>query len=191
MPAIPLFEGTRPYQQIPFQFSVHIQESPEAKLLHHEFLHKERSDPRHPFIENLITFCGQEGSVIVYNQAFEIARNNELAKDFPRYAFEINSITERMVDLLVPFKNRWLYHPDQKSSASIKAVLPCFTNLSYEGMEIGHGGEAMLQYGAFLEGNLKPDDLPFLWDNLIKYCGQDTYAMKLLLDQLREMTLTF
>jgi len=184
MSAIPLFNGTRPYQQIPFQFSVHIQESPEAELLHHEFLHKERTDPRPHFIKNLIGLCGQKGSVIVYNQAFEIARNNELAKDFPQYASKINSITERMVDLLVPFKNRWLYHPDQKSSASIKAVLPCFTDHHYGDLEIGHGGEAMLQYGAFVNGSLENDDLPSLWDNLSEYCRQDTYAMKLLLDRL-------
>ncbi len=188
MPSIPLFDGTRPYQQIPFQFSIHIQEAPDAEVIHHGFLHKERSDPRRDFTEQLIELCGQDGKIIVYNQAFEITRNNELANDFPQYASEINLINGRIVDLLVPFKKRWLYHPDQKSSASIKAVLPCFTNLSYEDLEIGHGGEAMLQYGAFMDGKLHEDELSSLWNNLDEYCQQDTYAMKLLLDHMKEIT---
>ena len=184
--AIPLFDGTRPYQQIPFQFSVHIQEEPGAELTHHEYLHKERSDPRKDFVERLTELCGQEGSVIVYNQAFEIARNNELAAEFPEHAVAIEGINARIIDLLVPFKKRWLYKPEQKSSASIKSVLPAFTDLSYDGLEISIGSDAMLQYGAFLKGVFDSDDLPALWKALTEYCKQDTYAMVLLLNVLRE-----
>ena len=91
-----------------------------------------------------------------------------------------------MLDLLVPFKKRWRYHPNQKSSASIKAVLPTFTDLDYKDMEISHGGEAMLQYGNFMKGLVEAADLEELWQNLIAYCKQDTYAMVLLLDVLKE-----
>ncbi len=107
-----------------------------------------------------------------------------MARDFPEYAAAIEAINARIIDLLVPFKKRWLYHPDQKSSASIKAVLPAFTDLSYDDLEIAHGGDAMLQYGAFLNGSFPEDDLPSLWENFTAYCKQDTYAMKLLLDVL-------
>lgn len=182
--AIPLFDETRPYQQIPFQFSVHIQEAPGCELTHHEYLHKEQSDPREYFVERLVDLCGQNGSVIVYNQAFEIARNNELAAEFPEHATAIEGINARIIDLLVPFKKRWLYKPEQKSSASIKAVLPAFTDLSYDGLEIANGSDAMLQYGSFLKGELSSDDLPALWSALTEYCKQDTYAMKILLDVL-------
>lgn len=184
--AIPLFDGTRPYQQIPFQFSIHIQESLGAELTHHEYLHKEQSDPRKNFTERLVDMCGQNGSVIVYNQAFEIARNNELAAEFPEHAAAIEAINTRIIDLLVPFKKRWLYKPEQKSSASIKAVLPAFTDLSYDGLEIVNGSEAMLQYGSFLKGRLGGDDLTTLWSALTEYCKQDTYAMVLLLEVLRK-----
>lgn len=184
MPAIPIFDGTRPFQQIPFQFSVHVQHSPGAELEHHEYLHKERTDPRRSFAEKLIDLCGSEGTVLVYNQAFEIARNNELARDFPEYAAAIEAINARVLDLLVPFKSRWLYHPNQNSSASIKAVLPAFTDLSYDDLEIGHGGEAMRQYGAFMSGDLNESLWPVLWNDLTEYCKQDTYAMAVLLDVL-------
>lgn len=186
MPAIPIFDGTQPFQQIPFQFSVHVQESPGAELEHREYLHKERTDPRRAFADRLIELCGHEGTVLVYNQAFEIARNNELARDFPDLAADIQAINARVLDLLVPFKKRWLYHPNQNSSASIKAVLPTFTDLDYKDMEISHGAEAMLQYGNFMKGQMKEDDLPDLWNNLTEYCKQDTYAMVMLLDVLRE-----
>ncbi len=84
-------------------------------------------------------------------------------------------------------KALWLYNPSQNSSASIKAVLPAFTDLSYDDLEIGHGGEAMRQYGAFINGSLPESELPTLWDNLTEYCKQDTYAMFLLLRVLRDV----
>ncbi len=185
-PAVPLFDGTRPYQQIPFQFSVHIQESPDAEVVHNEYPHKEQTDPRRVFAEKLIELCGVDGHVIVYNQSFEIARNNDLARDFPEYTTALNAINSRVVDLLELFKKRWLYSPSQKSSASIKVVLPAFTDLSYDDLEISHGGDAMLQYNAFINGKLAESELSLLWDNLTEYCKQDTYAMFLLVQALIE-----
>ncbi len=165
---------------------MYVQESHSAELVHDEYLHKERTDPRRAFAERLIELCGNEGTILVYNQAFEIARNNELARDFPDLAADIQSINARVLDLLVPFKKRWLYHPNQNSSASIKAVLPTFTDLDCKDMEISHGGEAMIQYGNFMQGQMREDDLPDLWHNFTEYCKQDTYAMAMLLDVLRE-----
>ncbi len=184
MPAIPLFNGTRPFQQLPFQFSVHQQSSPSSELSHAEYLHKEKTDPRRQFVERLINLCGTEGTVLVYNQAFEIARNNELAIEFPEFEEDIRKLNDRVVDLLVPFRSRWLYHPNQHGSASIKAVLPAFTDLSYDDLEISHGGEAMLQYTAFMNGDLAETFWPYLWENLTAYCKQDTYAMVKLLEVL-------
>lgn len=186
MPAIPLFDGTRPFQQIPFQFSVHIQESPGRELVHKEYLHKQKTDPRPDLVRNLVDACGLDGTVIVYNQAFEMARNNELAQEFPQYAAALDAINGRMLDLLVPFRSRWAYHPKQNGSASIKAVLPAFTDLTYEGMEIDNGGEASLQYLMFMQGKLSDEDSKTLWKNLDAYCGQDTYAMKVLLNVLEK-----
>lgn len=180
--AIPLFNGTHPYQQIPFQFSLHIQKSPESELEHVEFLHQTQTDPREDLIKKLISSCGDSGSVIVYNQQFEKMVNRDLAQDFPKYAKEILKINERMIDLLVPFRQRMLYHYSQKGSASIKKTLPAFTNMSYEDLEIGNGGDASSQYLAFMQGLVeKPEDL---FKNLRVYCGQDTLAMVKLLNVL-------
>lgn len=180
--AIPLFDGTHPYQQIPFQFSLHIQKSPESELKHVEFLHQTQTDPREDLIKKLISSCGDSGSVIVYNQQFEKMVNRDLAEDFPKYAKEILKINERMVDLLVPFRQRMLYCHTQNGSASIKKTLPAFTDMSYEDLEIGNGGDASSQYLAFMQGLVENSEA--LFKNLLVYCGQDTLAMVKLLDVL-------
>ena len=109
MPPVPEFEGTRPYQQIPFQFSLHIQKEKGAGVKHAGYLHKARSDPRRALAEALVKQCGQKGSVVVYNAAFERTRNKELAESFPDLKEQILAINDRMVDQLVPFRQRMLY----------------------------------------------------------------------------------
>ncbi len=186
MPAIPLFDKTRPFQQIPFQFSLHIQRDEasdtENDTEHVEFLHQQLSDPRQAFAEALVKSCGTTGSVIAYNQSFEKARNRELARDFPQYANALHAINDRVIDLLQPFKKRWLYSPKQQSSASLKSVLPAFTDLSYDDMTIAGGGDAMNDYLDFMQGNIaNPDEL---FKNLKQYCKLDTHAMLALMQKL-------
>lgn len=184
--AIPLFEGTRPFQAIPFQFSLHVEHSPGAELQHHMFLHKEATDPRKAFIEDLISRCGSKGSVVVYNQAFEKGINTSLQRDFPNHAAAIEEINARMVDLLVPFKSRWLYHPAQNGSASIKNVLPAFTPLKYDGLGITNGQDASQKYLDFMHSKLSPVETEKLMADLEAYCGLDTLAMKALVNVLYE-----
>jgi hypothetical protein len=183
--AIPLYDGTRPHQQIPFQFSLHVAETPDAELQHFEFLHKERSDPRQHFAERLLELCGEDGSVVVYNQTFEKRMNKEIARDFPQYASGLEAINERVVDLMAPFQKRMIYSPKQKSSHSIKAVLPAWTDLSYEDIEISGGGDAMELYFQFAKGTMPEDQHEKLWENLSAYCKLDTYGMVELLNVLK------
>ena len=183
-PAIPLFENSGPYQDIPFQFSLHVQKIPGGEVKHFSFLHKEKSDPRRSLAEALVKNCGKSGSVIVYNENFERKRNEELAELFPDLAKEILNINERLIDQLIPFRYRYLYHYKQCSSASIKKVLPSFTDLSYDNLEIHDGNEAMDRYLAFMNGKLTPNEEKILFDGLETYCAQDTYAMVLLMDVL-------
>lgn len=184
MPSVPLFDNTSPYSQVPFQFSLHIQKTPGGELEHLEFLHQKRSDPRRALAEALVKGCGKKGSVVVYNQQFEKTRNKELAALFPDLSTDILAINERVVDQLIPFRNRYLYSPKQNSSASIKYVLPAFSDLSYKGMNIANGGDAMSKYLAFMEGKQTPEESKQMFADLLKYCGQDTYAMVLLMDVL-------
>ncbi len=181
---IPMFDGTKPYQQVTFQFSLHIKKAAESMLEHKQFLHNFRTDPREEFIEKLIAVMGNTGSVIVYNQAFEEGCNNDLAEAFPQYAPQIKAINARMVDLLIPFSKRWAYHPAQRGSASIKKVLPAFTQESYEELEIANGANASGQYLEFMQKGLPEAQKEKLWNDLTAYCELDTYAMVKLLEVL-------
>jgi hypothetical protein len=186
-PAVPLFDNTRPYQQIPFQYSLHIQENREGDLRHIEFLHKDAGDPRSGFIRSLIDNCGEKGSVIVYNQSFEARINNQLSVDFPEYSAQIDEITRRMADLLVPFRSRWLYHPNMKGSASLKSVLPAFVpELSYDNLAIGDGGTASLLYLSCIKNLIDGEHKKQILKDLLEYCLQDTLAEVELLKVLSE-----
>ncbi|MCB9996459.1 MAG: DUF2779 domain-containing protein [Rhodospirillales bacterium] len=185
--AIPLYECSGPYQQIPFQFSLHIRQEKGAPLTHISFLHKSTDDPRRAFVETLVKQCGNKGSVIVYYKDFEASRNNELAQEFPEYAEALRAINERMVDIFEPFKQHMIYDPKQNGSMSLKSVLPTYTGLSYDNMEIGNGEQALQEYLSFvLEDTTDPQALQKLWKDLEDYCAQDTYAMVELLDVLYE-----
>ena len=184
-PAVPLFNNTRPYQQIPFQYYLHIQEKKDGDLRHVEFLYTDDTDPRPDFIKSLVDNCGDKGSVIVYNQSFEAGINNQLAAYFPEYSDRIDNITGRMTDLLVPFRSRWLYHPEMRGSASLKAVLPAFVpELSYEDLTIGDGGTASITYLSCITGIVSEKERSQIFQDLKDYCYQDTLAEVMLLKVL-------
>jgi hypothetical protein len=143
---IPLFDGTRPYQNIPFQFSLHVQKTPGGALKHHSFLAEGRQDPRPELVATLSRLIGGHGSVIAYNKSFEEGVLKELGNSFPEYAGWTESVLSRLVDLILPFRNFHYYHPEQKGSASLKSVLPAVTGLSYDEMPIGTGEDASLAF---------------------------------------------
>jgi hypothetical protein len=186
--AIPLFEQSSPYQQIPFQFSIHKKLTKESGIEHVDYLHLEKSDPRPPLIENLIKECGSTGSIIVYYESFEKSRNKELADFMPEYKDEILSINTRIVDLYVPFKRRWAYSPKQNGSASIKAVLPALTDINYDHLDIRKGDLASLTYLNFLNGKISIDSNSKVKRSLKEYCKLDTFAMVEIYNLLLEGT---
>jgi hypothetical protein len=187
MPAIPMFNGTRPYQQIPFQYSLHYQKTPGGKVEHDEFLADAEGDPREPFLKKLLNDTDGPGIIIVYNKAFEITRLNELATDFPKYANAVDERIGRIVDLMLPFKKKYYYMPEMKGSYSIKSVLPALVPvLSYEGMKIADGGTASAAFESlyYEEDIFKVEEIR---KNLLKYCGMDTQAMVEILNVLRKL----
>jgi hypothetical protein len=186
MPSIPMFDHSRPYQQIPFQFSLHVMMKPGDELEHVEYLHDERTDPRPKLIETLIKACGKKGSVIVYNAGFERGRNKEMARDFLDYAEPLLAINERMLDLLVPFRSRHLYCYKQQGSASLKKVLTAFTEISYDNLAIADGGAASKRFLAFMNGMLGKNEAEAMFADLRTYCGQDTLAMVELLKVVQD-----
>jgi hypothetical protein len=191
-PAVPLFDGTRPYQQIPFQFSVHVVEAPGRKPGHHSFLSLEPTDPREELLESLRKVIGSEGNLVVYNQVFEKGRLEELAIFLPEHAKWLREAKGRVVDLLTPFRDFAYYNPAQGGSASLKAVLPAITGRGYDGLAIANGSQASLAYlyAAFGTGDGKkasPQEVGEIRRALERYCGQDTEGMVWIVEKLGEL----
>jgi hypothetical protein len=177
-PAVPLFDNSRPYQQIVFQYSLHSRESEESPLEHKSFLAENNgSDPRVPFIKQLIDDIGTKGDILVFNRAFETARLNEIAASFPMFQLQISNIVSRMKDLMVVFQQRHYYAPEMKGSYSIKQVLPALVpGFNYDNLAIGDGGSASHAFMSLVtEKNV--EKIRLTREYLLEYCQQDTLAM--------------
>jgi hypothetical protein len=174
--AIPLFDGSSPYQQIPFQFSVHVVKEKGAKPEHFSFLADGTNDPRPEFMKKLKDVIGTKGSVIAYNAGFETGILRKCVEILPKYKKWVESINERIIDLLKPFQAFAYYHPSQNGSCSIKNVLPAMIGKSYDDLEIGDGGTASAEYYriTFTENN---SDKKKVRNDLEKYCKRDTMGM--------------
>ncbi len=185
---IPVYDGTRPYQNIPFQFSLHIQENPGGKLQHHEYLAEGKDDPRPGLLAALHNKIGDAGSIVAYNKSFEENVLKDLALAFPEYSEWINGILPGFVDLLVPFRSFNYYNPLQHGSASIKKVLPAITGSGYEGMAIAKGDDASLAFLDMAYGNLADEEKLQIRNNLLEYCGLDTEAMARIINELYQLS---
>ena len=178
----------RPYDHIVFQFSVHMQREPGAKPEHYEFLAVNRDDTRREFITSLSAVLGQSGTVIVYNQSFELARLNDLASWLPEFAEPITQIQSRVFDLLPVIRNH-VYHPAFAGSYSLKAVLPALVpDMTYEGMTVADGVDAGLAWESLVRGGLDQAERERTRKALLDYCGQDTLALLRVLNKLRPIS---
>jgi len=185
-PAIPRHAGMWPYSHIPFQWSVHRREAPNANMEHFEFLAEDESDPRRAFFESLSRVIGETGHIVAYNASFESQRLEELARWFPEYRHRVDKIKSRIWDLL-PFVRRNVYHPDFGGSFSLKSVLPALVpDLTYEGMDVGNGGEAGQAWEKMLDPHTGHDEKARLKLALTAYCRQDTWALVSLLTLLSD-----
>lgn len=175
--AVPVWAGTRPFQMIPFQFSVHrLDES--GALEHSEFLDLSGADPSPGFAEDLLGACAGQGPVFVYNAGFETARIAELAARFPDLAPALLAINARVVDLLPVARERY-YHPGQQGSWSIKQVLPAVApDLRYDQLDgVQDGGAAMHAFLEAIAPGTDPARRSQLERQLLDYCRLDTLAM--------------
>jgi len=177
-PAIPKFDGMKPYQRIPFQFSLHVQKKEGGECEHISFLADGTDDPRPKFMQALKDGLGKKGSVLVYNQGFEKGVMNEGATAFPEFReWYDGNIEPRVKDLLDVFRDFSYYDPKQKGSASIKAVLPVLSDLSYKDLDIGEGMLASLEYERVTyDPSVSDEDRAKVRENLEKYCALDTLA---------------
>ena len=186
-PAVPMFESSKPYQQIPFQYSLHYKKNKKSKIGHFEFLAEIESDPRIKFIKNLLRDTKGEGDILTYNKSFEVLRLKEIAEAFPKHKREIEERISRIKDLMFPFQKKYFYTSDMHGSYSIKYVLPALIpELSYKDLEINEGGLASVAYESLCyETDLM--QIAEIRNNLLEYCKLDTLAMVKILEKLESL----
>jgi len=177
--AVPEWAGTRPYQQVPFQWSCH-REKTDGTWRHYEFLAEGDSDPRRAFAESLVAALSGSGPVLVYNAAFEKGILREAAEGFPDLAGKLEAISKRVFDLL-PLAREHYYHPEMRGSWSLKSVLPTVApELAYENLSVKNGLEVQTAFQEMLacpKGSAEREELR---RQMLEYCKLDTWAMVVL-----------
>lgn len=179
-PAVPPFDGVRPYQQIPTQYSLHVLREPGGELEHYEFLAEAGKDPCRAVAEHLVADIPTGACTLAYNMTFEKGRISELAALFPDLADHLLAINDGMDDLLKPFNSGAYYVRAMGGSNSIKHVLPALfpddPELDYHSLDgVHNGSEAMAVYADLV--NMTPEEAARTRESLLRYCELDTYAM--------------
>jgi hypothetical protein len=189
MVPIPMYDGIRPYQQIPFRFSVHIQQEPGGKLVHYEYLSDGAENPQSEFIDRLLAVVPSDACIFTWNQGFEISRLREIATVFPDKKDSINHIIKNIRDLMKPFQNMAIYNWQFNGSYSIKAVLPALVpELSYDELEINNGGMASSAWVCMVQAK-DAGEKETIRKQLLQYCHLDTLAMVRILGKMKAMVI--
>jgi CRISPR/Cas system-associated exonuclease Cas4 (RecB family) len=185
MTALPLWPGVAPYEHIPVQYSLHIRESPASDISHTEYLADPGRDCRRDLAERLIADLPGDGSIITYS-SFEKTNISALGRFFPDLSAHLQSLTVRIVDLEPCIK--CINHPKFCGRTSIKVVLPVLVpSLSYEGLEIGNGDDALVTFAKMAQGMMGADEMERKRAALLEYCKMDTLAMVRLHEVLEGM----
>ena len=176
---VPFYEGIKPYQQMVFQWSLHVLHADGITIEHFDFLSDGNGAPSMAFAQALQQAIPRNGgSVLVWNKAFEIPRNNELAQMYPEFEPFMTDINARVYDLMEIFQQQHFVHPAFKGSCSIKQVLPVVApHLSYHDLEINHGMLASIRWFELVTGKFPDSEKDLLFTNLREYCKLDTLAM--------------
>ncbi len=203
---LPRFKGEKPYSQSLFQYSIHIEKEPgicDIDQDNYNYIATTHDDQRQDLVEKMLEIILDDGgTILAYNIAFEQTRLKEMAIVYPQYSERLLNMVDRLFDLMHLLKgNKKLYesigfdedeaklinyyHKDLNGSYSIKKVLPIFSSLSYNGLGIGNGTEALVAYARF--PSMNNEELELTYQNLLEYCRQDTWAMVEILRQLRKI----
>jgi len=183
---VPVYDESRPYQAVPFQYSLHFQKTKDAELEHVYFLGDGVNDPREALINQMLEHVKDKGSILVWYKPFESGKLKNLMRDFPKYEMQINKMIDRLVDLRDPFRYEHYYHPEFEGSTSIKSVLPVLIpELSYGDLEVQDGMTASTTY-ANLSAQPK-NEQEKIRQALLDYCHLDTLAMVRILDKIKQL----
>lgn len=180
--AVPRWIGTQPYQQIPFQFSLHVEQA-DGTITHSEYLCCDGTDPREGCARALVDAVPKGATLIAYNAGFERGVLQRLARDVPDCADALLAMAERTVDLLPVTRRHW-YHRDQRGSWSIKAVLPTVAELDYESLDVRGGAMAQESLLEAIDPTTTPERRRAIEEALRAYCMRDTWAMILIARRL-------
>jgi hypothetical protein len=181
-PAIPRYAGTRPYQNVPFQWSDHILLA-DGSVEHQEFLCEKNDDPREEFTRTLLDVLGSKGTVYTYTN-YEEGVIRGLAEHFPRYKDQLLAILDRIRDLH-KIVSKHYYHPNFHGSFSVKSVLPALLpDMSYENLAIQDGQQAGLEYMKMKDPSTPQDLKARIRRDLLSYCSHDTLAMVKIREEL-------
>ncbi len=177
-PAIPVYDDTRPFEAIPFQYSLYVVKNKGSKPECHSYIAPGDKGPREEILKQLKKLLGNSGSVIAYNASFEKTTLRHASEAYSQYQDWVAAIEERLVDLLAPFRGFLYYHPCQEGSASLKNVLPSMTKSSYDDMEIAGGNTASIEYyRVTFEKDITEKERQRVYSALEKYCDLDTKGM--------------
>lgn len=189
MSGVPYFDGTSPYTQIPFQFSLHKLSTEDGKLEEYSYLHDNSSDPTKQLTEKLIEYIGEEGTIFTWNMSFEKRCNSLLAKLNPEYRKNLYRINDRIDDLMIPFSDGYYIDYRFHGSASIKKVLPVLVpELNHQDLEISDGASAQRIWMDLIFKDKNSDQKEKILSNLLEYCALDTFAMVKIYEFLRSLT---
>ena len=184
---IPLYNNVSPYEQIPFQYSLHYIE---LELKHKEFLAEAGIDPRRALAQQLVKDIPKNVTTLAYNMGFEKGVIKRLSKLYPDLSEHLMNIHDNIKDLMIPFQKGYYYTKNMHGSYSIKYVLPAlFPNdpsLNYKNLELIHnGGEAMSSFQDLI--NKTEKEQKYIRERLLRYCELDTYAMVKIYEKLKEI----
>ena len=185
---VPLFDGYRPHQRMTYQYSLHIQGKEGEKLKHYEYLARGFQDPSPGLAQELSKLIGKKGTVLAWSMGFEKGCNREMGERYPEFAAFFEDINKRTFDLMSIFRKGFYVHKDFHGSSSIKKVLPVLCpDLSYAEMDIHEGATASNKWRDMIDPKTSQADAEKIYNDLIKYCELDTFAMVRILEELRKM----
>ncbi len=186
--AIPQYKGLKPFEQIPFQYSLHI-EYEDGTLEHKEFLAQDGVDSRYEIAKRLCEDIPNNVTVLAYNMSFEKGVITRLANSFPAFEKHLLAINENMQDLMIPFQKKWYVTPSMNGSYSIKYVLPVLVpefEKAYKELDgVQNGSQAMNTFANM--SKLSDTEKQKMRNSLLEYCKLDTLAMVKILEKLKRL----
>ncbi|TGL07212.1 DUF2779 domain-containing protein [Leptospira bouyouniensis] len=186
-PYLPIYPETKPFQHIPYLYSLHIWNRETDTLTHKTYLHEDvASDPRKHVLFHLQNDLPRDITIFSFNDFFEKLIIQETTNVFPEYLEFWDSVKSMFIDLALPFKKLWIYHPGQNGKASLKEILPCFSNESHIGLTIREGQDANYQYLRLIKKQVTAEEKKRVLEDLIAYCKLDSYGLYLIYRMLQE-----